>query len=61
MREFLLELYLKYGERRFRGFISHDGVSFSCARKWEYISFDSSKNPPYILTPKALEYIKNDS
>ena len=67
MRDFLMELYLLHGEREFFGIISFDdiisfdGNSFSKARNEGYISFNSSQNPPYKLTPKALALIKNDS
>ncbi len=63
MREFLLELYLKYGGRGFR----YTDLNISGDRD-KIAAFKQSKNrgyidigfiTPYTLTPKGLEYLKN--
>ena len=63
MREFLLELYLKHGERGFR----YTDLNISGDRD-KIAAFKQSKNrgyiglgftTPYTLTPKAIEYVKN--
>ena len=65
MREFLLELYLEYGERAFPYKYKNGEYSrlFVIARGEEFIQnltlpkYDL-QNLPYKLTAKALEYIK---
>ena len=63
MREFLLELYLKHGEREFGfvvDFISLEESVFDEARREYYIMYLGFAAPiPYKLTSKAIQYIKN--
>ena len=54
MREFLLELYLKYGEREFE----YTGGAKWGAALWSKF-LDDGPGLLTQLTPKGLEYIKN--
>lgn len=66
MKEFLLGLYLEYGERAFAYLIAYDGApayKFGQAMALQYITLIprkkyNAKLLPYKLTAKALEYIK---
>ncbi len=60
MREFLMELYLLYGEREFGWMGPINGRLFNMARNKNYIFYNRDINPPYTLTPKAIEYLKHD-
>ena len=65
MKEFLLGLYLEYGERAFPYIYKNGEYSrlFILARDNDYLDTRTlpkydSQNLPYKLTAKALEYIK---
>ena len=58
MREFLLELYLKHGEREFN--LDTLRNEFWAARENGYLMHRPlARWPTYYITPKAIEYIKN--
>lgn len=65
MRECLLELYLKYGEREFRYTdLNISGnrdklADFKQSKNRGYIDLGFTARDTYTLTPKAIEYIKN--
>ncbi len=62
MREFLMELYLLYGEREFELSIIHKtprGEVIKAMLNGYIVQF--GRWPLKRLTPKALEFLKNDS
>ena len=61
MREFLLELYLQYGEREFNRREGEGLLQYKHALEAHYITYQVHKNEPFQLTPKALALIRNDS
>ena len=62
MREFLLELYLQYGEREFDRREGEGLLQYKHALEAHYITYQVHKNEPFQLTLKALNYLKqNDS
>jgi len=61
MKEFLMELYLQYGEQRFSiGDIHRIQNKYLQARNDGYIGLIQFESSPHYLTPKAIEYLKHD-
>ncbi len=68
MRDFLMELYLEYGEREF---VPHTREGLFTEARWfmdfiDHVGWvknstnkNKTKTSKYKLTPKAIEYIKN--
>jgi len=64
MRDFLMELYLKYGEREFAvaAIIAYRAGDIDISNKAMREKYISSNGWGFIITHKALEFIKqNDS
>ena len=60
MREFLLELYLQYGEREFNHREGEGLLQYKHALEAYYMTYQVHKKKPFQLTPKALDYLKYD-
>jgi len=61
MREFLTELYLLHGDKKFTRDEENDGLlKYKIPVEMGYISYNFLDRPfPFQLTPKGLEYLKN--
>lgn len=59
MRDFLMELYLQYGDRPFMYRVGVRWLQLS--REGFILPAPDNRSFQYKLTPKALELIKNDS